>query len=165
MVRNSPASTLFVLGLYSSGKEQLALAVAEARQCRIFCTDEERRQVERAFGAACHVTDMLHANGCWIVTLIRGRHAFAHMQTLQHIELTREQRERFTDDQSNAGVVIVKAPHTRGWDINELNVLKNAARCEHVLAIRPTGATPCSGCAAADALCRKESLRLFHKAV
>jgi hypothetical protein len=47
LVSNSPANTLFVLGLYSTGKEQLALAVAEARQCQVFCTDEKRRQVER----------------------------------------------------------------------------------------------------------------------
>jgi hypothetical protein len=66
-----------------------------------------------------------------------------NMQTLQHIELTREQRGRFTEDQSSAGVVIAKAPHYRDWDIGDLNMLKDAAHCEHVLAIRPTGANPC----------------------
>ena len=47
LVSNSSANTLCVLGLYSTGKEQLALAVAEARQCQIFCTDEKRQQVEQ----------------------------------------------------------------------------------------------------------------------
>ena len=142
-----------MLGLYSTGKEQLALAVAEAQQCLIFCRDEKRRQVEQAFGAACCVTDVLHVNECWIITLIRSHCAFANMQTLQYLELTNAQRERFTEDSSNAGVVIAKAPPARGWDINELNVLKNAARCEHVLAIHPTGANPCY--AAVGAPCQK----------
>ena len=76
------------------------------------------------------------------------------MQTLQYLELTNEQRGHFTLDQSNARVVIAKAPHAnRDWDIDQLNTLKNAAHCEHVLAIHPTGANP--RYAVAGALCRK----------
>jgi hypothetical protein len=152
LVRNSPANTLFVLGLYSTGKEELALAVAEARQCQIFCTDEKRRQVEQhsALLGVC-VTIVLHGNGRWIITLIH--HPVAHVQTLQHLELTNAHRERFTEDQSNAGVVIAKAPHARDWGIDELNTMKHAAHCEHVSAIRPTGADPCY--AAVGASCQK----------
>ena len=73
------------------------------------------------------------------MTLIH--HPVAHVQTLKYLELTDAQRKRFTEDQSNAGVVITKAQHARDWDIGDLNMLKRAARCEHVLAVRPTGAT------------------------
>jgi hypothetical protein len=86
----------------------------------------------------------------------------ANTQALQYLELTNDQRGRFTEDQSNAGVVIAKAPHAGNWDINELNALKTAAHCEHVLAILPTGANPRR--AAAGAWCIRK-VALFHGAV
>ena len=81
-----------------------------------------------------------------------------NMQTLQYLQLTNDQRGRFTEDQSAAGVVIAKAPHARGWDISELRVLKHAGHCERVLAIRPTGAN-CSGYIVS------ETVTVFHGAV
>ena len=92
-------------------------------------------------------------HGCWITTQVCGdSQRVTHMQTIRYLELKNEQRRRFTEDQSDAGNVIAKAPHARDWDIDQLNMLKHAAHCEHVLAVRPTGANPCY--AVAGALCQ-----------
>lgn len=60
-------------------------------------------------------------------------------QVLPHLGLSQGQLDLFTEDQSAAGVIIYELQPAVAWSFKKLVELKDVARCEHVLAIRPTG--------------------------